>query len=177
VAQKSAEHRARVDKLNQRRQALQPLVVRLGARLEAAIASTLPFQRQQRREEVRKIRERFSGNLIDVEAAIAQLWAVVEDEIRLGRESGIYRQTLTVEGKEHLVEVARVGMAMLFFKTGDGRYGLLERQGNDWVPEVLTRKEESKMVATLFDSFRKQIRTGFFTVPNPARRQPRGGQP
>jgi hypothetical protein len=40
------------------------------------------------------------------------------------------------------------------------------RQGDGWGYEVLTTPEDVKRVDDLFESFKKQIRVGYFTVPN-----------
>ena len=166
LAKRRSEHRAQVEKLNQRKEDLRPVVPALARILEQAIAGTLPFQLEERAKEPRELLTRFQNKMVDVDAAIAQLWEQVEDELRLGRESGIYNQTLTIDGKEHLVEVARVGMVMLFFRTRDGRHGLLRRDGDRWRTVLLKDKEEWIPVVQLFDAFKKQIRTGFFSLPN-----------
>jgi hypothetical protein len=65
-------------------------------------------------------------------------------------------------------------MVMLFFKTGDGRVGHAVREGSTWTARTLQDAEDRKRVLHLFDSFKKQIRTGYFEIPNalPERRQP-----
>jgi hypothetical protein len=59
-------------------------------------------------------------------------------------------------------------MVMLFFRTRDGRYGMLrgKKDGAGYEPVLLEAKERWRPVARLFDAFKKQIRTGFFVMPN-----------
>ena len=61
--------------------------------------------------------------------------------------------------------MARVGMVMIFYKTKDGRVGKAEWKNDRWVWTPLHDPDDRKRVFTLFDSFKKQIRTGFFELP------------
>ncbi|MCA9671585.1 MAG: DUF3450 family protein [Myxococcales bacterium] len=176
LAKRRAAHEARVKARNERRQQLTPLVPRLGATLSSAIASTLPFKRDERVQAVTAIVERAHKKLVAADVAIAQLWERLEDELRLGRESGLYSQEITLEGKRHLVEVARVGMVMLLFRTRDGRHGVLTRDARGrFAATVIEDKPSQKQIAALFDAFKKQIRSGFFTLPPSALATPKRG--
>ena len=98
--------------------------------------------------------------------ASSRLWAFVEDELRLTRENGLYRQTITLASDELLVDVARVGMVAMYFKTDDGRYGRTVNNGGAWSYELVQDKESQKQIEGLFDAFKKNIRVGFFELPN-----------
>ena len=64
------------------------------------------------------------------------------------------------------MDVARVGMVAMFFKTSDDAYGYVTRQNGDWAYVITEDGDEKEQIAGLFDAFKKQIRTGFFTIPN-----------
>ena len=100
------------------------------------------------------------------ERAANKLWAFYEDEIRLTKENGVFRQSININGEERLVDVARVGMVAMFFKTSDDAYGYVTRQNGDWAYVITEDSDEKEQIAGLFDAFKKQIRTGFFTIPN-----------
>lgn len=165
LAKRKRDHQQRVKAQNERKRQLRPAVAKLATILRAAIGKTLPFKREARLKEIDTVVKRAKDNLVQADAAIAQLWERVEDELRLGRESGLYKQVVELDGREHLVEIARVGMVMLYFRTNDGRYGMARREGEGWVYVEIKDKPRWLLVAALFDAFKKQIRSGFFTLP------------
>ena len=71
-----------------------------------------------------------------------------------------------IHGTEQLVDVVRIGMVMLFFKTAEGAVGHAVKQGDTWTTRTLTEPEDRKRVLRLFDNFKKQIRVGYFEIPN-----------
>jgi len=142
--------------------------------LRVYVRQALPFRASERLAEIDRVVEQRKTGLLTTERALARLWSFVEDEVRLTKESGLHRQTLVVDGSEQLVDVVRIGMVMLFFKTSDGVVGYAAKQGEVWTTRSLTEKEDRKRVLKLFEDFKKQIRVGYFEIPNALedRRQP-----
>lgn len=145
---------------------LEPLFYRSADKVREHIGGTLPFRKDARMAEVEKIESQLDAALLTPERAISRLWAFVEDELRMTSESGLYQQTIRVHGEEQLADVLRVGMVMLFFKTGDGQVGYASNTHDGWTFTTLDGDASRKRVRTLFDSFKKQIRVGYFEVPN-----------
>lgn len=145
----------------------------LGPALDASIAklrnqvkSSLPFKRGERLAALDDIEQQKAQGLLSSQKATSRLWQFVEDELRLTRENGLYRQTIQLDGEERLVDVARVGMIALYFKTDDGRYGHTVRSGDSYEYRIVDNPEGQEQIAGLFDAFRKNIRVGYFTLPN-----------
>ncbi|GAB6068499.1 hypothetical protein JCM13664_18190 [Methylothermus subterraneus] len=136
------------------------------AALRRYVETGLPFKRSERLEALRELEAKLD-NAASPKKLASELWALIEDELRLTRENGLYRQILPVEGNPALVEVAKLGMVLLFFQTPDGRYGLARRQGNDWEYVTVASKDDRQRIAALMESLRKQIRQGYFELPNP----------
>lgn len=131
------------------------------------VRSTLPFKTTERLAAVDKIAEQYRAGLLPPARALMRLWSFLEDEFRLTRESGLYRQTVSVGGEEQLVDVARIGMVMLYFKSADDlRVGRAVKKDGKWGFEYITAPKDQENVFRLFDSFQKQIRSGFFQLPN-----------
>ena len=130
------------------------------------IAQSLPFKRDERLSELDSLVNQLEGGTIDAHRAVNRAWAFYEDEMRLTRENGIYSQTITLDGQEILADVAKLGAVMLFFKTSDMQYGYATQQGDNWRYVRLQSPVQEEAVATLFDSLQKQIRQGYFTIPN-----------
>lgn len=134
--------------------------------LKASISKSLPFKLDQRLQALKDIEHRLDTKLITPNKAANQLWAYVEDELVMGRSSGIYNEVLTVSGEDKLVKVLRLGKIAMFFKTPDEQYGVVRRQSNQWHQTNVEGEENRRQVDVLFDSYAKNIRNGLFTVPN-----------
>jgi len=134
--------------------------------LRISLSNSLPFKLNQRIQVLDEIEQRLNTNIISPNKAANQLWAFVEDELMLGKSSGIYNDTLEVEGQEKLVKVLRIGKIAMFYKTQDGRYGVTKKQGSAWQQQMLDDSDNIAQLEYLFDSFSKNIRNGQFSIPN-----------
>lgn len=143
-----------------------PVLAEAVAELRDTVAESLPFKRQDRLNALDEIDSKLQTNLISPNKAANQLWAFVEDELLLGRSSGLYNEAITVDGEEQLVKVLRIGKLALFYRTQDSRYGLVQRVGGKWQQRPLGGKDANSQLDSLFDSFNKNIRNGLFKVPN-----------
>ena len=165
VRRQIAELREEAEDVTDESAALQPVAKSSARRLEDHVSSSLPFTVDERLAEIEEIRSKLSKGEVSAPRALNQLWTFVEDELRLSKENGLFRQTITLDDEEQLADVVRVGMVMLFFRTGDGRYGHAERSGDDW-RYVIVDGQSAEDVELLFEDFEKQVRTGFFELPN-----------
>ena len=130
------------------------------------VNSSIPFQTEKRIIELETLVKRVERDeMTSVKAAI-RLWSFVEDELRSASENSVFRQTIEVGGKQKLVEVAKLGSVFLFYKSSDDEYGTVEKQEEGWGFRPLDSAAEVKQVAFLFESLKKQIRTGDFQIPN-----------
>ncbi|MFO8071995.1 MAG: DUF3450 family protein [Polyangia bacterium] len=156
-----------VERDQRRDELFEPVVLKMIARIKSTVMAGLPFQLEQRAKDLDELKRRIDEGLIKSTEGVARLWDRVEDELRLSRENGIYKQVIRVGGDEMLAEVARVGMVMLYFETRDGRFGHTVREDDGgWRYEIVSSEDGKKQIANLFDSFKKQIRAGFFLLPN-----------
>lgn len=134
--------------------------------LRETVAQSLPFKRQDRLDALDEIEHKLNTSLITPNKAANQLWAFVEDELILGRSSGLYNESIKVGGEDKLVKVLRIGKLAMFYKTQDNQYGLLQRVSGEWQQNALDGKDANSQLDYLFDSFNKNIRNGLFKVPN-----------
>lgn len=147
-------------------QELKPVVLRALDDLKVLIDDSLPFKRQERLAEVEELRRQVKTNVLTPHKAVNRLWGLYEDEIRLTSENGLYRQAIDLDGEERLVDVARLGMVMMYFRTSNDEYGRVVNDGGQWDYEMLQDDAARDRLENLFDSFNKQIRTGYFVLPN-----------
>ncbi len=145
---------------------LEPLFHRHLAAIRQFVETSLPFRRPDRLAALEKLENQLRTGLLSPPRAVSRLWTFVEDEFRLTRENGLYQQTIELEGQEQLADVLRIGSVMLLFKTNDDSVGYAEREEGAYVYRLVTDPASKKRLLSLFDSFRKQIRVGYFQLPN-----------
>jgi len=137
-------------------------------RTRKIVQDGIPFKMKERLGEIDAIRGLSREASPDVDSLFSRLWSFLEGELRLTTESGLYTQAIETEGERKLVEVARLGMVYLFVKTPEGRYGYAAPAGDGWDYVFVTSAEDGRRIAALFDSFRRNYRSGYFELPSPA---------
>ena len=135
------------------------------ASLEETIQEGLPYRTEDRLNALAEIKAGLEKSHLSPEQATSRVWQCVEDELKLSRENAIDRQILVIDGQEQLVDVARLGMVALYYRTQTGAVGLAERVQEGWSYPLITEPEGREQVTVLFDALNKQIRTGWFTLP------------
>ena len=174
LTQLQESHEKRVEKLSAEDTqiaVLTPAVLESIGILKMKMQQGIPFKRDERIAELDRLIRQIDEKLLHPVNAFARLWDQTEDEFRLARESGMYKQVVTLDGKEVLADVIRVGMVAMYVQTKDGKIGKSIYRDGVWSFEKITAPKERNEVMYLFDSFKKQIRTGLFVLPNalPAR--------
>ena len=125
----------------------------------------------ERIKAINDLENNIANQLIDPNKAVNQAWSLIEDEIRLSKENGIYQQTILLDRENVLVDIAKLGTVFLFFQTRDNRGGIARRSADgDWKFETVDNTDDIERIKNLFDSLKKQIRQGYFELPNPLRK-------
>ncbi len=135
--------------------------------IDARIAAGLPFRVEERRAEVRTLRKQLDDGMLPPSTVASRLWTLMEDELQLTRENGLYQQIVPLGDSEVLAEVARLGMVALYYRTDAGEVGKASRAGGTWRFVAFTDPAEQQVTQELFVSLRKQIRTGWFQLAQP----------
>ncbi len=159
-------HRQAIQRAKEQDHSLIPTLQAAIASQRQRVRSGLPFQVAQRLALLDQLQRDLDQGVITSAQAASRLWAFIEDEARLARESGLYRQPVTTAGGEVLADVARIGLVALFYRAPDGSLGYLAREGDAWRARRLEETADREQVALLFESLEKQLRSGFFTLPN-----------
>lgn len=135
--------------------------------MRAYIRNQLPFKREERLAALDELETRLNSGVVNAPRGVNRLWSFYEDELRLARESGLYRQAVEVNGLSQLADVARLGMMALYYRSEDGQVGMAVPAGGDWNYQPITAREGQRQVEALFDALNKNVRTGHFELPNP----------
>lgn len=137
------------------------------AAIRGAVEAGLPYHLPERLAELDGLEEKLDAGTLSPEQATARLWSLAEDELRLARENGLDRQVIPLTSGEVLADVARLGMAALYFRTDGGLVGVAVREGDAWSWRVLDSRDDQVAVEGLFDKMKHGVRTGAFELPNP----------
>jgi hypothetical protein len=159
------ERRQKNEAVSERSKRFVPLVAEAAEQLRRVVRAGLPFHVEERLADIDAIVTGVDEGLVLPHDGLARLWDRVEDELRLTRENGAHSQVVSLDGQEVLAEVARLGMVAMFFRTPDGRVGAANQTRDGWRWRVASSQADEQRIAALFDSFRKQIRTGLFEIP------------
>ncbi len=161
-----SKRRSEVEAERAKGEKLTPLFGDVLEQVYSHVERSLPFRRDERLAALRKLEEQHRDGSLTASRALSRLWSFVEDEFRLTRESGLYQQTVTVDGEERLASVVRLGMVALLYQTESGEVGSAVRDGDGWRYEPITKPRARGAVLELFSSFKKQIRVGYFELPS-----------
>ncbi len=158
-------------KAEQSGEKLKPALLAALANYKHYVFSGFPFKRDDRIAAIETLEENIINQQVDPNKAVNQTWALIEDEIRLSKENGLYQQTISLEGEKILADVAKLGTVFLFFQTRDNRAGMAKQaETGEWKFEVTDASGDIEQIALLFDSLKKQIRQGYFELPNPLKK-------
>ena len=145
---------------------LKPLLLDAIALMQDNIKASIPFKTADRLADIEKIKSQLESNLVSPQKALALTWNAYGDAIRMSKENGIFKQTINIDNQDRLAEVARIGTVGMFFKLPDNTVGYATKDATGWYFQASVSKTEQDQILALFDSFKKQIRSGYFTLPN-----------
>ena len=145
---------------------LTPIVTEALDALEKEIKAGTPFKVEERIAVLHQIKADLKKGNISQEKALALTWASYDDALRLTKEIGQFKQEIKLDEKATMAKIAKVGSMMMFFATPDDRVGYVKQDGKKYSYVVTTDKAERDQIIDLFDALQKQIRTGYFTLPN-----------
>jgi len=158
--------RKEIKEVGKNTEGLKPLLMNALNMIEDNIKASLPFKTQDRLADIEKIKTQLQTDLITPQKALALTWNAYADSIRMTKENGIFKQTITIDGQDRLAEVARIGTVAMFFKLPDDTVGQVSKDATGWYYKEAISKKDQEQILALFDSFKKQIRSGYFTLPN-----------
>ena len=87
----------------------------------------------------------------DVARALTRLWRFVEEEEAMAREISFVQQVIELDGKRLLADVARIDMALMYFRLPNGEMGWVVRTSNQWQFERIERPEVRQTITSIFN--------------------------
>jgi len=145
---------------------LKPMLSAAIDNLEKIVKNGIPFKTEERVADLVKIRADLKSGTITQEKALSLVWASYDDALRMTKEISIFKQQIQIEKQQTLAKVAKLGTAMMFFVTPDDRVGYVKNNGGTYTYVVAEDSTSKEQIVALFDALQKQIRTGYFSLPN-----------
>jgi len=128
------------------------------------VEASVPYRRTERLKLLDKISLDIVGPQPDPGRAVTRLWRFVEEEEAWATEIAIDQQAIELGGKKSLVQVIRLGAAILYFETPSGGLGWARRGEQGWGFELISSDTGRKIVAALFSAFKQNRRFGPTTL-------------
>lgn len=160
------EAQKKADAMQKSNTDLTPLLYQAIDNLDSVIAGGIPFKVAERRAELRKIRAHLQDKTLSPEKGLSMVWASYDDMIRLTKEIGLFKQEIKVGGNDKLAQIAKLGSVALYFAAPGDEVGYVVKKGDGYDYQVTHDEKERAEIVALFDALKKQIRTGYFTLPN-----------
>ncbi len=159
------------NKAKQSGESLKPVLLEILTQYKHHVLKGFPFKIEDRIKSIRLLEEKITNQLVDPNKAANQAWSLIEDEIRLSKENGIYQQTILLNEEKVLADIAKLGSVFLFFQTRDNQTGIAQKlSAGNWEFRITDSNNNIEQITILFDSLKKQIRQGYFELPNPLKK-------
>jgi hypothetical protein len=133
----------------------------------AALAATrthvergLPFATERRLDVLQRIERDLATAHPDHARALERLWRFLEEEEALGREVALTQQAMMLDGESRIVDVIRIGMALLYFRTQDGRLGWVHPTAEGWRSDILVDPVLVEVVRGRFEAHERNDALG-----------------
>lgn len=147
-------------------QDIKPMIYDALLTLSSQIKAGIPFKVEDRLAALTKIKMDLKNGDITQEKALALTWASYDDALRLTKEIGLFKQEIIIDNEEKLAKIAKIGSVMMFFSTLDDQVGYVKQEGDVYQYVTVADEAQRTQIVNLFDALQKQIRTGYFTLPN-----------
>jgi hypothetical protein len=157
---------SKLAELSTKNESIKPLLLGAIDALRTTIKNGIPFKVDARLAELQTLQTNLIDDVITEEKALSLIWASYDDTIRLTKEIGLFKQEITLNGEPKLAKIAKIGSVMMYFATPDNQVGYVTKEGNGYTYNVVTDDENKAKIVALFDALQKQIRTGYFSLPN-----------
>jgi hypothetical protein len=140
-----------------------PLMLRMVTAIEEFVALDVPFLIEERTKRAEDLRDLMTRADVTTPEKFRQVMEAYQIENEYGRTIEAYRDSLTIDGRESIVDVLRFGRIALVYQTLDGaRSGRWDQQSRAWGeldPSLRSAVREGLRIA------RKQVAPDLVRLP------------
>ena len=159
------EIREKIEKLSVGREDLKSLFDTVHAQLLGYVSHSIPVYPKRRLQVLDELKRKVDSGLVSSYRGLLRLWNYIEDEKRLTQENTLFEQSITLDGAQRRVHMAKLGMVALYYKTLDGQVGMARKSPRGWEYVSAESGEHGKLILSFFDGLKKQVRTGHYRLP------------
>lgn len=146
-------------------QGLGEIIVKALEGISAYMDSAVPFKIKSRKENVSKLIAKYQNEEMTQERLLEKFWTVVQDELRLSSDVELQQQKIEVNGKSKFVEVVRVGMTSMFFRSLDGEVGAASFENGSWTYKTFNKSSKKNGILKLMNAKKKLIEGEVYSLP------------
>ena len=144
-----------------------PLIMKMIDSIEQFINVDLPFNEQERAERLLFLRENITRADVDISEKFRQILEVYQIEDEYGRKIDSYSKIITIDGKEHEVDILRMGRIAMVAQTKDTKLSAMyDKTSNKWI--ALDNSTYRNSIKNGIKMANKQATIGVVTLPIPA---------
>jgi hypothetical protein len=134
------------------------------AKYENSLEVAHPLYAKKLQERISKLKVDLAFNKISYEHALLQTWFVLETDLNRAQDAEFLLSPLQIEDKLYHVEMVRLGRNKGYFRTAEGKYGLLSHD-KSWGMTFFEDKSSKEAIETLLTQFKQQQKTGLHKLP------------
>ncbi len=113
---------------------LLPLMDEMMTSLEEFVESDLPFEIEERREQLDQTRELLNNDDANIQQKMQRLLTLYQAEALYGIDMDTYEDTLQIDGSEYEVDMVRIGRIVLAYQSQDRtQTGVWDNEAREWV--------------------------------------------
>jgi len=149
-----------------------PLMLRMVDAIEKFVELDVPFLIDERKERIAGLRTMMSRADVTTPEKFRQIMEAYQIENEYGRTIEAYRDTLTIDGKETIVDLLRFGRIALVYQSLDETVsGRWDQEDRTWVPLDSSYRSSIRQGLRIA---RKQAAPDLVRLPLPAPSAPKG---
>lgn len=135
------------------------------ASFKSTVKDSIPFAQTERLETLERLEARVKKAHEPMEYILADLWAFIEDELKLASSNEYKIIDIKINNKKRKSEVARLGLMSLFAVTPDGKIYKASKTDNKWVWSDIHSGKEQESVLALVKNLKNKNETGIYQLP------------
>lgn len=128
---------------------------------------SVPFKVDERLGEVRKIKTKKENKELTVAEYSEAYWSILQREIRFSESIEIQKGFVSIDGEKFEVDLLRLGMLGLYFKTRSGDYGYYAQNSASkaWQAKWIEDSNFTNSLSEVFLARTQGITDGVYTMP------------
>jgi hypothetical protein len=131
---------------------------------EVSLKEAHPLYAPKLLERFHKLKIDFQFKKLSYEHALLQTWFILESDLNKSQDAEFVLSPLQIDEKLFHVEMVRFGRSKGYFRTADGKYGILSFD-KKWQMTFFDDSKDKEKIEILLAQFKQQQKTGLYQLP------------